>query len=88
MFENLASARLAGSYFLAGAAADAYQRRLARDLAPSLWLATALSQALVRDLPQAAIMGAVRRLPLLMTFVARATRLPDSSLRRAGLAIV
>jgi flavin-dependent dehydrogenase len=80
----LHSARLAAEHFLAGHGAGAYQRRLARDLAPSLYLATALSLLLVRERPQALAALAARHLPALIATVARATRLPEAAL--AGLA--
>jgi menaquinone-9 beta-reductase len=80
----LHSARLAATFFLAGKAAQAYQTRLARDLALPLYLATALSLALVRGAPQALAALAARRLPGLVISLARLTRLPDAALTRAS----
>jgi hypothetical protein len=81
----LHSARLATCCYLGGGSVADYRRRLARDLGQGVWLATLLSQSLVRR-PGQRILGAAAWLqPRLMARVAGATRVPDVALRRAGL---
>ena len=81
----LHSAELAAAVYLAGSPADAFQRRLARDVTAQVLLATALSHGLVRR-PGQAVLGAVARLlPGLMSTVASHTRVSDAALARAGL---
>ena len=81
----LHSARLAADCFLSGGDAALYQRQMARDVGVSVRLATLVSQAIVRPGWQAAIGLAVAAAPSLMAGLARATRIPASALRRAGL---
>ncbi len=56
----LHSAELAAATYLEGGDADAYQRRLSRDVTGQVLLATALSHALVRRPAQAALGAAAR----------------------------
>jgi flavin-dependent dehydrogenase len=79
----LHSARLAAASHLAGASADAFQRRLARDVVGQVLLATALSQGLVRRPTQILLGAATRLFPGLMARVATRTRVPDAALDRA-----
>ncbi len=83
----LHSARLAADCYLAGDMAALYQRRLARDLAAPMRLATILSQALVRPAWQEVLGAAARALPGLISHIAGTTRIPAAALRRAGLGI-
>jgi len=70
----LRSAARAAEAFLAGASPEAYQARLAAELAPVVQRATWISRALVHPAGQ----GLAGRLPpLLLRPVARATRLPQ-----------
>lgn len=78
----LHSAYLAASIHLAGGDADAFQTRLARDVAAPVALATCLSQALVRRTGQAALTLAARALPALLARVASLTRVPERALVR------
>jgi flavin-dependent dehydrogenase len=82
----LHSAELAATSFLAGARADAFQRRLARDVSAQVWLSTLVSQGLVRRSTQRVIGVAARLLPGLMAAVASHTRVSDAALARAGVA--
>lgn len=81
----LHSAELAAATYLEGAGADAYQRRLARDVTVQVMLATCLSHGLVRGLGQAALGAAARLWPGLMSAVAFHTRVSDAALARAML---
>jgi flavin-dependent dehydrogenase len=81
----LHSAELAAATYLAGAPADTYQRRLARDVTGQVLLATGLSRGLVWRPAQAALGGVARALPGIMTAVASHTRVSDAALARAGL---
>lgn len=80
----LHSAALAASTYLAGGRADAYQRRLARDVTGQVLLATGLSYGLVRRPVQVALSAAARLLPGLMAAVASRTRVSDAALARAA----
>jgi flavin-dependent dehydrogenase len=79
----LHSAQLAAATYLAGGSADAYQRRLARDVIGRVGLATIFSQGLVRRAGQRAIGWAARSWPGLMSTVAAHTRVPAAALVRA-----
>ncbi len=79
----LHSARLAAVSHLAGASADAFQRRLARDVACQVLLSTVLSHGLVRRPTQILLGAATRLFPGLMARVATRTRVPDAALDRA-----
>jgi flavin-dependent dehydrogenase len=81
----LHSARLAAQYFLQGYDARAFQMRLARDVAPQVQRASLLSQMLLLPLGQKASMAAARRLPALLSILARATRIPQSRVLEARL---
>ncbi len=78
----LHSAHAAARAYLAGRTADAYQRGLARDLAPQVLGATLLSQALVRPWGQATLAGLARLWPGGMAAAATRTRIPDRALAR------
>ncbi len=81
----LHSARLAARCHAGGGSAAAYQAQLARDVAAQVRRATHVSRALVHPAVQAAAAAAAQAFPALMTGIARATRIPRPSLRRAGL---
>jgi menaquinone-9 beta-reductase len=81
----LHSARLATRCHLGGCGAAEYGRRLARDIGPGVRLATLLAHSLVRRPGQRILTSAARMQPRLMAMVARATRVPEAALRRAGL---
>jgi flavin-dependent dehydrogenase len=81
----LHSAHLAAAAYLAGQRAEAYQRRLARDLGPQVLGATLLSQALVRPWGQAALAALARLQPRLMTAAAARTRISGKALGRLML---
>ncbi len=78
----LHSARLAARLCVAGATAEAYQKRLAQDVARQVHYATLLSQLLVRPAGQTIAAAAARVVPSLMAGIARATRLPEAATRR------
>ncbi len=78
----LHSAHAAAGAYLAGQTAEAYQRRLARDLRPQVLGATLLSQALVRPWGQAMLSGLARMQPRLMTAAALRTRIDGGALER------
>ncbi|MEO7113802.1 MAG: lycopene cyclase family protein [Polyangiaceae bacterium] len=79
----LHSAELAASSFLAGDDPQAYQSKLAQDVALQMRLAVGLSHALVRRPAQRAL-GAVARLwPSLMSTVAFHTRVSDAALAQS-----
>jgi len=80
----LHSARLAADTFLAGRSAAEFQRLLARDIAPQVLLATALSHALVRSTSQRGLALLARQFPGVISSIAFRTRIPDSALRRSG----
>jgi flavin-dependent dehydrogenase len=80
----LHSAELAAATYLEGGDADAYQRRLARDVTGQVLLATVLSQGLVRRTGQAALEGLARLAPRLMSTVAFYTRVSDAALVRTA----
>jgi flavin-dependent dehydrogenase len=80
----LHSAELAAATYLAGQPPALYQRRLARDVAPQVLLATALSHALVRSTWQARLLHLARRWPRLVSSVVFHTRVSDSALARVA----
>lgn len=80
----LHSAQLAAATYLVGGGADAYQRRLARDVTGQVLLATVVSQGLVRREGQGALGWAIRAWPGLMSTVAFHTRVSDAALARAA----
>ncbi len=84
----LHSAEVAAATFLRDGAnaADRYQKRLARDVALQLALATTVSQALVRRSGQTLLSGAARMWPALASTLAFHTRVPERALNGAGLA--
>ncbi|HSO32744.1 MAG TPA: FAD-dependent monooxygenase [Labilithrix sp.] len=82
----LHSAELAATTYLEGGDADAYQRRLARDVSGQVRLATLLSHGLVRRPAQVALGAAARVWPGLMSSVAFHTRVSDAALSRTMLA--
>lgn len=79
----LHSAHAAAGAYLAGADADAFQRRLARDLKAQVMGATLLSQALVRPWAQGAIAMAAQLQPRFLTAAATRTRIAEKALLRA-----
>ena len=83
----LHSAHLAAKAYLAGQTADAYQRRLARDLRPQVLGATLMSQALVRPWGQAGLAMLARLQPRLMTAAATRTRISGRALERTDLVV-
>jgi flavin-dependent dehydrogenase len=82
----LHGAELAASMYLEGKSADAYQRRLARDVRGQVLFATALSHALVRRTGQLALGAAARLWPQLVSTVALHTRVSEAALSRGILA--
>ena len=81
----LHSAELAVQTYLAGQSAGAFQRRLARDVAGQVLLATGLSHGLVRRPTQAALSATARLFPGMMAAVASFTRVSDAALARNSL---
>ncbi len=81
----LHSAELAARAYLADRDADAFQKRLARDVRGQVLLATCLSHALVRRPGQAVLSLAARLAPGLMAAVAAHTRVSDAVLARTSL---
>jgi flavin-dependent dehydrogenase len=81
----LHSAALAVTSYLAGDSADAFQKRLARDVHARVLLAAGLSHGLVRRPTQLAICAAARRFPALVAAVASGTRISDAALARTLL---
>lgn len=81
----LHSAQLAADAYLEGRSADAFQRRLWRDVIGQVLLATALSHGLVRRPGQVALGAAARLLPGLMAALALHTRVSDAALSRTAL---
>ena len=82
----LHSAELAASLYLGGSSADAYQRRLARDVRGQVVFSTVLSHGLVRRTSQVALGVAARLWPGLVSSVAFHTRVSDAALSRTALA--
>jgi menaquinone-9 beta-reductase len=82
----LHSARLAARFYLGGCSAAAYQSRLAHDVRVQVGRATLLSCLAVDPLGQALTATAIR-LPGVMPMIARATRISDRALARAGAAV-
>jgi flavin-dependent dehydrogenase len=80
----LHSAHAAATAFLRGDNAQAYQRRLARDLRGQVLGATLLSQALVRPWGQGLLSRLARLSPHLMTLTARRTRISPQALKALG----
>ena len=83
----LHSAELAAATYLDGGSADAYQRKLARDVTGQVLLATILSHGLVRRPAQSALSAAARLWPGLVSTVAFHTRVSDAALARTTLAM-
>lgn len=81
----LHSAELAATTHLAGGDAGDFQRRLARDVAAQVLLATGLSHGLVRRPTQRALGAAARLFPGIMAAVASHTRVSDAALARTRL---
>jgi flavin-dependent dehydrogenase len=84
----LHSARLAATYYMKGADAGAFQRRMARDVGTAVRAATLLSLLAVRAPGRTLIGWGASRLPGIMASVAALTRVPAGALRRAGLDLV
>jgi menaquinone-9 beta-reductase len=80
----LHSARLAANYYLGGYSAAAYQSRLAHDVRVQVGRATLLS-CLAVDPRGQVLTAAASRLPGVMPMIARATRISDRVLARAGV---
>ncbi|EYD75987.1 putative FAD-linked oxidoreductase [Rubellimicrobium mesophilum DSM 19309] len=76
----LHSARLASSFLLAGRGAEAFQRRLARDVRGQVRLSTLISQALVAPGAQAAAGWLL--VPPVLRWALWRTRLPETARRR------
>jgi flavin-dependent dehydrogenase len=72
----LHSARLAALFYFGGGGADAFQARLAGDVAAQVCRATLLSQMLVHPTGQTIGARAAQLMPVLMRVAARATRIP------------
>ncbi len=72
----LHSARLAALFYFGGGGADAFQARLACDVAGLVRRATLLSQMLVHPTGQKIGARAARLMPVLVGIAARATRIP------------
>ena len=81
----LHSAELAVQTYLAGLGADVFQRRLSRDVAGQVLLATGLSHGLVRGPTQAVLSATARLFPGMMAAVASYTRVSDAALARTRL---
>jgi len=81
----LHSAELAARTYLAGLGADAFQRRLGRDVTGQVLLATGLSHGLVRRTTQNALSATARLFPGMMAAIASHTRVPDAALARTRL---
>jgi flavin-dependent dehydrogenase len=81
----LHSAELAVQTYLAGLGADAFQRRLSRDVAGQVLLATGLSYGLVWGPTQAVLSATARLFPGMMAAVASHTRVSDAALARTRL---
>jgi flavin-dependent dehydrogenase len=81
----LHSAELAVTSYLAGDGANAFQKRLARDVHAQVLLATGLSHGLVRRPTQLALCAVARRFPALVAAVAARTRISDAALARTRL---
>jgi flavin-dependent dehydrogenase len=76
----LHSGALAAQMYLAGEGADVYHCRLNAHLRPSMRLATGLSQAMVSGAGQRLAPIGLRVLPMAMSWIARATRIPERAL--------
>ncbi len=83
----LHSAELAVQTYLAGRGADVFQRRLSRDVAGQVLLATGLSHALVRGPTQALLSATARLFPGMMAVIASYTRVSDAALARTRLGV-
>ncbi len=73
----LHSAQRAASIYLAGGTANAYQAQLARDVGRQVWLATAISSALVDPAGRHLCSIGAAWVPRLIGIAAKATRIPD-----------
>jgi flavin-dependent dehydrogenase len=78
----LHSGALAAEMYLAGAAADVYHCRLDAHLRPSMRLATGLSRAMVSGMGRRLAPIGFKILPKAMSWIARATRIPEQALVR------
>ena len=76
----LHSGALAAEMYLAGEGADVYHCRLNRHLRPSMRLATGLSQAMVSGVGRRLAPIGFKILPRAMSWIARATRIPERAL--------
>lgn len=83
----LHSAWLAARFHLAGADADAFQRRLAADLGGQIARATAVSRLAVRPSVQPAALRLAGMIPASLGLLARLTRIPDRAMRPAEPAL-
>jgi len=78
----LHSAALAAMTHLAGHPPEMFQRRLARDVAAQVWIATAVSRGLVRRPAQALLGVTARAFPGLASGLAARTRVSEAALSR------
>lgn len=81
----LHSAALAAKSHLAGDSAEAFQKRLARDVHAQVLLAAGLSHGLVRRPTQLALCAVARRFPAIVAAAASRTRISDAALARTRL---
>ncbi len=81
----LHSAHLAAQFWLQNKDSGTYQRQLSRDVAGAVYLASALSLALVRGAGQTGLMRLAQCWPELIPKLALQTRVPDRALRRMGI---
>ena len=76
----LHSGALAAQMYLAGEGADVYHRRVDGHLRPSMRLATGLSRAMVSGVGRRLAPIGLQVLPKAMSWIARATRIPERAL--------
>lgn len=81
----LHSAHLAAKLWLQNKDSGTYQRQLSRDVAGGVYLASALSLALVRSGGQEGLMRLAGYWPWLIPKLALQTRVPDRALKRMGI---
>ena len=72
----LHSGSLAAEMFVDGASSEMYRQALRRQLRSGMWLATAVSRAMVSGIGRAATPAALTVCPPLMRWIAEATRIP------------
>jgi menaquinone-9 beta-reductase len=81
----LHSGALAASMYLAGADASAYQEALRRQLQSGMYLASAVSRAIVSGVGRTAAPAALAACPPLIRWIAAATRIPARALPEMAL---